>query len=85
MIRFALRFACKDAPFLQSLARQVRSGERRGAVGGLAAAADAAHKGEPLIIQCSTPEEAQQQAEHFVLLGCVRPEVDELTGQRPSK
>ncbi len=84
-MRFGLRFACKDAPFLAALARQVRSGQRKGPVGGLAAAADAAETGEPLIIQCSTPQEAEQQAAHFVLLGVTRPAVEELTGERPAR
>ena len=84
-MRFGLRFACKDAAHLQGLARQVRSGERRGAVGGLESAADAAVTGEPLIIECLAPEEAQQMADSFVLLGCTRPAVEELTGDRPSR
>lgn len=86
MIRVGLRFDAKDAAYLRSLARQVKTGERRdGPVGGLAFAADAAETGEPLILQCSSPQEAKQMAAKFVRLGCSLPAIEELTGQRPAK
>jgi hypothetical protein len=86
MIRIGLRFASADAAFLRAVARQITSGQRQGeATGGLTLAADAAETGEPLIMQCDTPQEAHQMAAKFVRLGCTMPAIEELTGHRPSR
>lgn len=86
MIRVGLRFDRGDAGWLRAVARQIRSGQHRGeTVGGLTHAAEAAETGEPLIIQCQSPQEAKQIAARFVRLGCSQPAIEELTGQRPAK
>ena len=86
MIRVGLRFNHRDARLLRSLAARVQNGELHGqTLSGLQYAADAAETGEPLIIQCASPEEAEAMAARFILIGCHRPAVEELTGDRPAR
>ena len=86
MIRVGLRFNHRDARLLRALADRVTRGELRDqTLSGLRFAADAAETGEPLIIRCTSPDEAESLAARFILLGCHRPAVEELTGERPAK
>ena len=86
MIRVGLRFHPKDAGTLRMLAERVRLhdlGSQTLAV--FENAADAARTGEPLIVLCEHPTEAQVMADGYVRYGVRRPSVEELTGQRPAK
>jgi hypothetical protein len=86
VIRIGLRFDRRDAEYLRTIARQIRSGQRSGeTVGGITLAADAAETGEPLIVQCESAQEAKQMAARFVRLGCTMPAIEELTGLRPAQ
>ena len=86
MIRVGLRFNHRDAGLLHALAARVHNGELRGqTISGLRFAAEAAETGEPLIIRCESADEAHQMAARFILLGCHRPAVEELTGERPAR
>lgn len=86
MIRVGLRFNHRDAALLHTLADRVRGGElRQQTLTSLKFAAEAAETGEPLIIRCVNADEAHALAARFILLGCHRPAVEELTGERPAR
>ena len=85
MIRVGLRFQRRDAGALGALADRVRLGEIPGDVGTYASAEVSALTGEPLIVYCNAPEEAQVLADLYVAVGVTRPAVEELTGLRPAK
>ncbi len=86
MVRVGLRFDRRDANVLRALAARVRAkelGDR--AVSTFASAAQSAALGEPLIVLCDHPAEAQIMADGYVRYGVRRPAVEELTGHRPAK
>lgn len=86
MIRVGLRFARRDAARLQALANRAMLAELAdGHVATFRYAADAARTGEPLIVQCTHPSEAQVMADGYVRLGITRPAIEDLSGQRPAK
>lgn len=80
-----MRFDRSEAQRLRSLARRVRRHELPDTVSGFEHAADAAETGEPLILECESPLEAEQFAVRFVVLGVKRPAVEELMEDRPSR
>lgn len=82
-IRAGLRFRPADAPRLWELARRVENGEIRGDRSTYSSAAISAQTGEPLIVYCDDPSQAQQMADLYVCVGITRPAVEELTGLRP--
>ncbi len=86
MIRVGLRFHRSDAGLLQLLADRIRARELPAhAVQTFAAAADAATTGEPLIVLCEHPSEAQVMADGYVRFGVRRPAIEDLTGHRPAR
>jgi len=86
MIRIGLRFRRSDARLLRDLADRVRQGEMgEQHVSTFRDAADAAATGEPLIVLCEEPFEAEMMADGYARFGVPRPAIEELTGQRPAK
>lgn len=86
MIRVGLRFARKDAIALDALANRIMLAElAKGHLATFRYAADAARTGEPLIVQCNHPSEAQVMADGYARLGITRPAIEDLTGLRPAK
>jgi hypothetical protein len=84
-IRVGLRFNRKDAKLLRSYADRIKAGEPLGDYGTFHSAALAAESGEPLIVYCQTPDDANLMADGYVLWGATRPAIEELTGDRPPR
>ena len=74
-----LRFRRGEARKLDALADEFA---RRGVAGTslYRAAADSTRAGEPLLVECEAPGEAQQMAAGFAALGVRRPAVEPLSG-----
>lgn len=77
--RFGLRFSKSQARVLSYIAMRIEMGELGNQHRKLFVdAADAARKGEPLIVHCSQPIEAVMMADGFTRFGVVRPDVEDL-------
>lgn len=86
MIRIGLRFDRRDAQLLSDLANRVRQGELGDqALAVFINACDAAVTGEPLIVLCEHPSEAQVMADGYTRYGVRRPAIEDLSGQRPAR
>lgn len=80
-LRIGLRFRRRQAPALRILAHRVRSAEIPNQHAGLfQGAADAAEKGEPLVIRCTQPVEAVLIAQGFANFGLRPPTIEDLNG-----
>jgi len=73
-----LRFRKSQARVLRELANRAKARELPGAVSLFEKAAEAAASGEPLIVACSTPEEAVAMAAGFSQYGVVTPTIEQL-------
>jgi hypothetical protein len=72
---FGLRFERKEVPKLRLWADRVKMGDATGGAELYERAADAADRGEPLIVEAAYPAEVIALAEGFVVLGLERPEI----------
>lgn len=81
-LQIGLRFRKGQAKVIEAIAQELRSTpaavNATEAIGLFDKAAEAARSGEPLIVKCRRPEEAQQMADDFVLYGLARPAVEDL-------
>lgn len=77
-LRVGLRFDRRDRFKLQELAHRVEQAEIQGDLSTFTEAARAAESGEPLVVICSSPDEAQEMAAMYGTLGCRRPAVEDL-------
>lgn len=79
-MNIGLRFDRSQAPKLRDLSVRVRAADLRAGqrVELYDKAADAAEKGEPLIVACTKPEEALRMAAIFTVLGIETPAIEAL-------
>lgn len=78
-IRLGIRFDRRDVQLLERLADRVKVRDLTGDTQTFEHAAIAARTGEPLIVQCSHPDEVHQMAAMYATLGCNRPTVEALS------
>lgn len=77
--KFGLRFSKSQARVLDALADRVRQADLAGSdVSTFEQAAMAARLGEPLIVICDEPVEAEQLAGMYAMAGVKRPTVEHL-------
>lgn len=78
-LKVGLRFKRSQARILRNLAARVRNGEiANGHAAVFEQAAQAASTGEPLIVVCKDPMEAQMMAAGYAQYGVVAPTIEEL-------
>lgn len=78
-LAIGLRFDKRDAPRLHALADRVRQGEIPGDVATFEQAALAAGMDEPLVVHCTSAQQAHVMAALYVRLGVRQPVVHELS------
>ena len=79
-LRIAMRFDRADAANLRAAADRAKVRDLRADVSTFALAADAAERGEPLIFECDSIDEAQRIAFGYTLHGCRAPTFESRTG-----
>lgn len=80
-IRVALRFNRASARTLRNIAARIRAAELTGlTLSVFECAADAAETGEPLIVECGDPIEAQLMAAGYTQFGVAAPTIETLGG-----
>lgn len=78
-LAIGLRFDRRDALRLLHIGQRMQAeGLQREDITLFALAAKAANDGEPLVVHCTTPDEAQRMADAFVVHGISRPAVEDL-------
>ena len=75
-VTLGLRFRRSQARLLRDLAERAKVNELPGAVSLFAQAADAARKGEPLIVGGSSVDEIRALADGFTIYGVAAPTVE---------
>lgn len=78
-----LRFTRSSARTLNNLAARVRAADLRSDATIFQAAADAAAKGEPMILECTDQAEAQLVAAGYAQYGVAVPTIEQLSGLTP--
>ena len=79
-LRIAMRFERSDAANLRAAADRAKVKDILAAVGTFELAADAALRGEPLIFECESIEEAALIAAGYTLHGCRAPTLESRVG-----
>lgn len=77
--KIGLRFRRSAARTLRHYAHRVELGEIPGDKATFEQAALAAEKGEPLVVVCTDPAEAQVMAQLYATLGIARPTIEALS------
>lgn len=75
-MRVGFRFWPPDAGLLRALAHRIEIGELPGAVSTFSLPAEAAERGEPLLVEADTMEEARTLAQSYSLYGVTPPAIE---------